>query len=263
MKAKKSSIPKIIHYCWFGNSPLPPMAVKCIESWKKNMPDYEIKRWDESNYDVNKNQYMKEAYQAKKYGFVPDYARFDILYKHGGLYFDTDVEIIRSLDDLVERGPFLGLEAGTINGFIKMQKRDIKPNFIHSRVAPGLGIAGPAGFPIFKKVLDAYESKHFISANGKQNMTNSCQIFAQNVKFNKVEKIDDLACCDGLYVYPKEYFCPLGYVSRRLKITSNTRTIHWYEATWLPKWIRKLNRFLTKPSYRKYEKFIKNSDAKK
>lgn len=253
----ENKIPKIIHYCWFGKGPLPPSAIKCIESWKKNMPSYEIKRWDESNYDVNKNQYMKEAYQAKKYGFVPDFARFDILYRHGGIYLDTDVEIIRPLDDLLERGPFLGLESGTINGFVRMQNKTKKPSFIHSRVNPGLGIAGPAGFPIFKKVLDMYETKKFIKDNGKPDTANnSTQLFAKHITFNKIEKIGNVLCCDGLYIYPKEYFCPLGYVSRKLKITENTRTIHWYDATWLPKWIRKFNRFLTKPSYRKYEKFI-------
>lgn len=254
----ENKIPKIIHYCWFGKGPLPPSAVKCIESWKRVMPDYEIKRWDESNYDVNKNQYMKEAYQAKKYGFVPDYARFDILYQHGGLYFDTDVEIIRSLDDLVQRGPFMGLEAGSIKGFVKTLYKDKKPNFVHSRLAPGLGIAGPAKFPLFKKVLDIYSNKHFIKSDGKLDLTNSTQIFARDIKFTKIEKVENFALCDDLYVYPKEYFCPLGYVSHKLRITENTRTIHWYDATWLPKWIRKLNKFLTKPSYKKYERFINN-----
>lgn len=252
----ENKIPKIIHYCWFGKGPLPPSAIKCIESWKRVMPDYEIKRWDESNYDINKNQYMKEAYQAKKYGFVPDFARFDILYQHGGLYFDTDVEIIRSLDDLVQRGPFMGLEAGSIKRFIKTLSKDKKPNFIHSRLAPGLGIAGPAGFPLFKKVLDIYKNKSFIKSDGKLDLTNSTQIFAHDINFNKVEKVEDYALCDGLYVYSKEYFCPLNYVTRGLKITDNTRTIHWYDATWLPKWIRNLNKFLTKPSYKKYERFI-------
>lgn len=85
-------IPKIIHYCWFGKGELPPLALKCIESWKKYMPDYEIKEWNEDNYDVRKIPYTSQAYDAKKYAFVSDYARFDILYEHGGLYFDTDVD---------------------------------------------------------------------------------------------------------------------------------------------------------------------------
>ena len=93
-------IPKKIHYCWFGGNPMPEKDKKCIESWKRYCPDYEIIRWDESNYDVSKNRYMKEAYEEKKWGFVPDYARLDIIYNEGGIYLDTDVELVKNLDDL-------------------------------------------------------------------------------------------------------------------------------------------------------------------
>ena len=91
-------IPKIIHYCWIGGTPLPEIAKKCIESWKKCCPDYEIREWNESNYDFTQNVYMKEAYEVKKWGFVPDYARLDIIYRYGGFYLDTDVELLKSLD---------------------------------------------------------------------------------------------------------------------------------------------------------------------
>ncbi|MCQ2796285.1 MAG: glycosyl transferase [Bacilli bacterium] len=256
--SNENKIPKIIHYCWFGHNPLPSTAVKCIESWKKNMPGYEIKRWDESNYDVNKVPYMKEAYEAKKYAFVSDYARIDILYQHGGIYFDTDVEVIRSFDDLLDKGAFSGLESGTIKGFIKSQKKHNKSSFAHSRIGFCLAIGAYKGFPFFKKILDVYQNLHFKKENGKLDTTNNNQIFARYLRFESVVRINKLALCDGMYIYPKEYFCPLGYVSRRLKITHNTRSIHWYEASWLPKWIRKFNRFLTKPSYKKYEKFIAN-----
>ena len=103
-------IPKTIHYCWFGRNQLPPLAIKCIESWKRYLPDYEIKEWNEDNFDVNIIPYTREAYAVKKYAFVSDYARFWILYKYGGLYFDTDVEIIKPLDDIIARGPFMGCE---------------------------------------------------------------------------------------------------------------------------------------------------------
>ena len=103
-------IPKIIHYCWFGGNPLPELAIKCIESWKKYLPDYEIKEWNESNFDINCCAYVREAYEAKKWAFVSDYARFWILYQHGGLYFDTDVELIKSIDDLIVKGAFMGCE---------------------------------------------------------------------------------------------------------------------------------------------------------
>ena len=103
-------IPKIIHYCWFGHNPLPPLALKCIASWKKYLPDYEIKEWNEENFDVNIIPYTREAYAAGKYAFVTDYARFWILYKYGGIYFDTDVEMIRPIDDIIAAGGFMGYE---------------------------------------------------------------------------------------------------------------------------------------------------------
>ena len=102
-------IPKKIHYCWFGGNPLPELAIRCIESWKKYCPDYEIIRWDESNYDVTKNKYMYQAYENKRWGFVPDYARLDIIYNYGGIYLDTDVELLNSLDDLLDQKCFLGI----------------------------------------------------------------------------------------------------------------------------------------------------------
>ena len=121
-------IPKVIHYCWFGGNPLPPLALKCIESWKTFLPGYEIKEWNESNFDVNSIAYTREAYEARKYAFVSDYARFHILYHHGGLYFDTDVELIRPIDDIVARGAFMGCEC------------EAKPGATAPAVAPGLGL---------------------------------------------------------------------------------------------------------------------------
>ena len=93
-------IPKVIHYCWFGGNEMSELEKKCIESWKTQCPDYEIIRWDETNYDVTKNLYMQQAYAAKKWAFVSDYARLDILYQHGGIYLDTDVELLQSLNTL-------------------------------------------------------------------------------------------------------------------------------------------------------------------
>ena len=101
-------IPKIIHYCWFGRNPLPDSAKKCIESWRKFFPEYEIKEWNEDNFDVHLIPYVEEAYNAKKYAFVSDYARFWILYFYGGVYFDTDVEVIRPMDDILAKGGFMG-----------------------------------------------------------------------------------------------------------------------------------------------------------
>ena len=137
-------IPKKIHYCWFGGNPLPALAKRCISSWKKYLPDYEIIEWNESNYDVHKIPYISEAYNAKKYAFVSDYARFDILYNHGGLYFDIDVEVLDSLDDIIKDGPFMGIE---------QPKRGHEDNIF---VAPGLGLGVNPPPGRYKKIFCCY-----------------------------------------------------------------------------------------------------------
>ena len=147
-------IPKIIHYCWFGNNKLPEMAIKCIESWKKYFPGYEIKQWNETNFDINGCRFTKEAYEAKKYAFVSDYARFYVLYKYGGIYFDTDVEVIKPIDDILQQGPFMGCE----------QVKPREKGAVES-IAPGLGIAAEPGMDIYKKILNMYESMDFASWN--------------------------------------------------------------------------------------------------
>ena len=131
-------IPKIIHYCWFGRNPLPSLAIKCIASWKKYLPDYEIKEWNEDNFDVDVIPFTKEAYAAKKYAFVSDYARFKILYEEGGLYFDTVVEVIRPLDDIISKGAFMGCEC------------DANDTSVAS-VAPGLGLGVNPGLGLYKE----------------------------------------------------------------------------------------------------------------
>ncbi len=136
--SENKEIPKIIHYCWFGGNPLPQMAQRCIDSWKKYLPDYEIKQWDETNFDVNIIPYTRQAYEAKKYAFVSDYARFLILYQYGGLYFDTDVEVIKPLDDIVAKGPFMGCQ----------DKYTPRGDVYSLHVAPGLGLGVYAGHPI-------------------------------------------------------------------------------------------------------------------
>lgn len=135
-------IPKIIHYCWFGRNPLPPEAEKCIASWRKYLPDYEIKEWNEDNFDVNIIPYTAEAYEVEKYAFVSDYARFWILYKYGGVYFDTDVEVIRPMDDILAKGNFMGFETDP----------DGKIRNVMS-VNPGLGLGVVSGLGLMKKCL--------------------------------------------------------------------------------------------------------------
>ena len=206
-------IPKIIHYCWFGRNPLPELALKCIESWKKFLPAYEIKEWNEDNYNVHKIPYISEAYSAKKYAFVSDYARFDILYEYGGIYFDTDVEVIKDLSPIIEQGAFAGVECA-------------------GRLAAGLGIASPAAMEIFKEVLNSYADEHFINSDGSFNLktvvTRVSDIFYK-YGLVKEDKIQDVA---GVRVYSAEYFCPKNFITGELKITDNSYTIHWYDGSW-------------------------------
>ena len=133
-------IPKVIHYCWFGRNPLPESAIRCINSWKKFFPDYEIKEWNEDNFDVNIIPYTSEAYEAKKYAFVSDYARMWILYHYGGLYFDTDVEVIKNMDDIVAKGSFMGIEVEYSEGSIMS-------------VNPGLGLGVIPHHRIYKEIF--------------------------------------------------------------------------------------------------------------
>lgn len=238
-------IPKIIHYCWFGGKPLPESAIKCIESWKKFMPDYEIKRWDESNYDVNKCHYMKDSYKAKKYGFVPDYARFDILYQYGGVYIDTDVEFIKPLDAVISRGPFMGIETGNIRKFVNKKK--------HTYIAPGLIICAEPKMPVLKELLQLYESRSFIKQNGELDLTTSCVLVTNFFFEKKIELRENLAFSDGFYFYPPEYFNPKGQMRAfgRIKLTDNTYTIHHYDVSWKGKKEIKITNFFRKIIERK------------
>ena len=209
-------IPKIIHYCWFGKKPLPRLAKKCIASWKKFLPGWQIKEWNEDNYDVNKIPYTKEAYAAKKYAFVSDYARFDILYAEGGIYFDTDVEVIKDMAPVLAQGAFAGVESAS------------------GGLAAGLGIASPAASGIIKDILESYKSSRFINEDGTQNLltvVDRVSAIFENYGFKRtcteIQKVGEF------YVYPPEYFCPKDVTSASLHITQNTYTIHHYDGTWL------------------------------
>ena len=153
----KNMIPKIIHYCWFGGNPLPPLALECIASWRRFLPDYEIKQWDESNFDVNMIPYTAEAYKQKKYAFVSDYARFWIIFNYGGLYFDTDVEVIKPLDDIIGKGNFMGFEVDP-DGDNTPGK--YAPRFCFA-VNPGVGFGMEKEHHFMKRMLDLYAGLKF------------------------------------------------------------------------------------------------------
>lgn len=208
-------IPKIIHYCWFGNSELPDEAKKCIESWKKHCPDYEIKRWDESNYDVKKNQYMKEAYENKKWGFVPDFARLDIIYNYGGIYLDTDVEIIKPLDNFLVNKGYMGFED------------DFNVN-------PGIGFAAEKGLPIIKKMMDTvYQNRSFKKEDGTLDLTASPVLISDFLSACGMKRENSEQMIEGLHVYPKSFFCPIDYETGVYMPSKNTHTIHHFMASWV------------------------------
>ena len=187
-------IPKIIHYCWFGRNPLPKSAVKCIDSWKKFFPEYEIKEWNEDNFDVNMIPYTAEAYAAKKYAFVSDYARFWILYHYGGIYFDTDVEVIRPMNDIIEKGAYMGCETDS-NG-------TGCPS-----INPGLGMALEKHNDFSKKITQIYEKLYFLQEN--DNAANG--IYKTVVQYTTefliaygLKPIKGIQRVRNIYIYPKE-----------------------------------------------------------
>ncbi len=208
-------IPKKIHYCWVGGSPLPESAKKCIKSWKKYCPDYEIIEWNESNYDFTAVPYMKEAYEEQKWGFVPDYARLDIIYRYGGIYLDTDVEIIRSFDPLL-----------SLDGFAGYQDENW--------VALGLGFGAEAGNPVIKALLESYQDKHFIKPDGTHDRTPSPHLntaaLTERCGLTANGQYQEL---DGMTVFPPEYFCPKAFEDGIVRKTKNTYSIHHFDASWV------------------------------
>lgn len=219
-------ISKVIHYCWFGRGKMPKLAKKCIKSWKKYCPDYEIKEWNEDNFDVNIIPYVKEAYESKKYAFVSDYARFWILYHCGGLYFDTDVEIIRPMNHIIEHGAFMGCE-GEATG-------DTEPFKSVPPVAPGLGLGCNPGLAIYKEILDYYASIRFKKPDGSLNMMTVVKIVTSILQKHGLKGVNTIQECAGITIYPKEYFCPISWRTGEMRKTSNTVSIHHFAASWLP-----------------------------
>lgn len=218
-------IPHIIHYCWFGGNPLPELAKKCIASWKKFLPDYEIKEWNEHNFDVNQVLFTKEAYRLKNYAFVSDYARFWILYHYGGVYFDTDVEVIRPIDDILARGSYLGFEC----------QEGLPTDNPHGRMAAGLGMAVAKGHPFFAQIVDHYQHIHFVRWNGKSTaiVMHHTDMFLDYD--HKVVLENGIVRVNDMLIYPPEYFCPYDYFRKEMHITENTRTIHHYTTSWIVK----------------------------
>lgn len=223
-------IPKTIHYCWFGGKRIPSEYQRYIDSWKRFLPDYEIKRWDEHNFDVNCIPFCKEAYEVGKYAYVSDYARLKILYEHGGVYFDTDVEVIRPMDDLMACGPWMGVE------------KHVSSPESSDQVNVGLGFAVEPKNPIIREVLDFYESHHYIYPDGHMEQIPIVPIVTEVLrKYGMPDHIIEPTMIktptssDSITIYPWDYLCPIEFMSTKLELTLNTYTIHHYSATWMSK----------------------------
>ena len=205
-------IPKIIHYIWLGGKELPKIAEMCIESWKKFCPDYEIRRWDESNLDLNKYQFVKDALDNKKYAFASDVLRTEILYTYGGIYFDIDVELLKPINSILENVDcVMGFETSKL-------------------LNPGLFIASKKENEDLKNILTIYQSLKF-DVNNLINLT-ICEVFTKYyeqkglIRENKTQQIYNTI------FYSSEYFSPIDVITNKKKITKNTYSIHWYNASW-------------------------------
>ena len=204
----------MIHYFWFGNNKMPDLALKCIESWKKFCPDYEIKLWNEKNYDVTKNQYMYETYKSGKFGFTADFARLDVIYEYGGIYLDTDVELIKPIDNILNNHAFMGFET-------------------ERTVALGLGFGAEAGNQIIYEMREVYKNERFIKPDGTLNLIPSPSYQTRVLKVHGLNSLGEEQIIDDLcHVYPKTVFNPCDMDTMKIDITSSTVSIHHYMQSW-------------------------------
>lgn len=215
-------IPKVIHYCWFGRGEKPKLAEKCIASWKEYCPDYEIIEWNEDNFDVNCCAYVKEAYENKKYAFVSDYVRLYAIYTEGGIYMDTDVEVVKKLDEYLCHKAFSGFESETL-------------------IPTGI-MAGEKNLPLFEELLDYYVNRHFINSNGDMDTTTNVSIITSIMSKKGFIPNGKFQIVDGLALYPRDVFCPFDNATGVMYGSEATATIHWFNKSWVPKTVRVRNR---------------------
>lgn len=209
-------IPKKIHYCWFGRNPKPELAEKCIESWKKFCSDYEIIEWNEDNYDIQSAPlFVRQAYEAKKWAFVTDYVRLEVVYNNGGVYLDTDVEVIKPLDDLIKYNAFFGTQNGIV-------------------IATGLGFGAEKKTAILMELMANYQSIPFIKEDGSYDSLTcperDTEVFIKHglIGDNSLQILDGNIAC-----LPLDYLSPKDYMTGNLTITDNTHTIHHFAESWM------------------------------
>ena len=209
-----SKIPKIIHYCWFGHNPLPPIAIKCIDSWKNTLPEYEIKEWNESNFDLESNTYIKQAYDCKKWAFVTDYIRLKVLYEYGGIYMDTDVEVLKPLDSFLKLPAFSGFES-------------------IDKIETGI-IGAVKENKWVKELLEDYDYRTFLKLDGSYDLTPNVDIITNITKMRYSIKLDNsLQHLDDVSFYPYDWFCAKNFETGKITKTENTYTIHHFSGSWI------------------------------
>lgn len=205
-------IPKIIHYCWFGGKEKPSSVLKMISTWKEKLPDYTIKEWNETNFDINQCQFVKEAYESKKYAFVADYARLYSLYKYGGIYFDTDVEVLKPFDDFEKFDFFMGLE----------MDRQVGTSVIG--VMPS--------HSLIKEFLDYYNKRAFVKQDGSLDRTPNTVIISKILRKHNFVLENRYEIIDNVAIFPMDYFSPVNILTEKLEITERTYSIHHFTGSW-------------------------------
>lgn len=207
-------INKTLNYCWFGKKEKTKLVKKCIESWKKYLPDYEIIEWNENNFNVYQNKYVASAYEAKKWAFVSDYARMKILYEFGGLYVDTDVEFIKHLpDEFLMRDAFTGIESGSLT------------------VNPGLIFGCNPRNSLVGELLQSYDDANFKVEKVESMTTINVRISNILQKYGYIYK-DEYQKVDGISIFPSAYFCAYDAQVRKTKVEKVTISVHHYSGSW-------------------------------
>lgn len=208
---------KVIHYCWFGNKPLSKIAKKCLKSWKKNLPDYEIVEWNEKNFDINVCPFVKEAYEKQKWAFVSDYARLYALYNYGGIYFDTDMELLKNIDHMIDKTLFLGYEE-------------------NEKIAAGVIGVNSKNNKYIKNIIDYYNGLEGFDENNVFKYAIPNILTEQFNKYKKERNKEGIDIFDNnIFVYPEEYCYPINYNYSKKVYTDNTCMVHYYSASWVPK----------------------------
>ena len=216
-------IPKIIHYCWFGRNPQPELAKKCLASWKKFCPDYEIRQWNEDNYDISQAPlYVRQAYEMKKWAFVTDYVRLQVVYENGGIYLDTDVEILRNLDSLLPYRAYFGFEG-------------------EDTVNTGLGFGAEKGTPILKEIMETYQQIPFLKADGTCDTLPCPQRNTEVFLRSGLKPDGSFQTLPGdVCILPQEYLSPLDVAANLMHKTKNTLSVHWCAGSWYSQEDRRL-----------------------